>query len=135
MQLALTSVYVLRQAGDRMETELPLLSPSWAPEACTLPTAERPLRVASFDDFFARAVRGIVRPGPDRVRLDLRPGREVAARAAELAAAETECCSFFAFTLTVSGGGLTLDVSVPPAHVAVLDALARRAAAAASPAG
>jgi hypothetical protein len=111
--------------------DLPPLSPSWAPEACTLPTAERPLRAASFDQFFASAVQGITRPGPGRVRLDLRPGPATAARAAELAAAETECCSFFTFTLTASGGGLTLDVSVPPARADVLDALARHAAAAA----
>lgn len=114
-----------------MATELPLISPSWVPEACTLPTAEQPLRVASFDQFFASAVQDVTRPEPGRVRLNLRPGHEIAARAAELAAAETECCSFFIFTLTVAGGGLTLDVSAGPAHAAVLDALARRAAAAA----
>jgi len=111
---------------------------SWAPDACTLPTAERPLRIASFDQFFAGAVRAVTRPGPDRLRLDLRPGPEVAARAAELAAAETECCSFFTFALTASGGGLTLDVSVPDGQVAVLDALTRRAtdaARAGTPAG
>ena len=29
----------------------------WAPDACTLPTAERPLRVAEFDDLFTFVVR------------------------------------------------------------------------------
>jgi hypothetical protein len=28
----------------------------WAPDACTLPTAERPLRVAEFDDLFTFVV-------------------------------------------------------------------------------
>jgi protein-tyrosine-phosphatase len=104
---------------------------TWVPEACTLPTAERPLRAASFDEFFAASVQGITRTGPDQVRLDLRPGPGTAARAAGLAAEETACCSFFTFTLTASGGGLTLDITVPPAQRAVLDALAQRAGAAA----
>jgi hypothetical protein len=111
----------------------PAETASWVPGACTLPTAERPLRSASFDQFFASSVRAVTRPEPGRARLELRPAPQVAARAAELAAAETACCSFFTFTLTASGDGLTMDVSVPAGHVAVLDALARRAAAAASP--
>jgi len=118
-----------------MENELPVLSPSWAPAACTLPAAERPLRSASFDQLFADVVLSTGRTGPRQLRLDLQPGRETAARAAELAAAETECCSFFTFTLTASGGALTLDVSVPDAHIAVLDALAQRIAAAAGDSG
>ena len=37
----------------------------WAPDACTLPTVERPLRVAEFDDLFT-AVRRSERPQPTR---------------------------------------------------------------------
>ena len=33
----------------------------WVPQACTLPTAELPLRVAAFDRLFADAVRGVER--------------------------------------------------------------------------
>ncbi|MBV9384746.1 MAG: hypothetical protein JO242_29310 [Streptosporangiaceae bacterium] len=87
----------------------------WVPEACTLPTAERPLRAASFERLFAGTVRGAQRPEPTRLRLGLRPGPQNAARTAELAASETGCCSFFTFTLTATGGALTLDVTVPPA--------------------
>lgn len=29
------------------------------PAACTLPTAERPLRLAEFEELFATAVRGV----------------------------------------------------------------------------
>jgi hypothetical protein len=104
---------------------------SWAPDACTLPTAERPLRAADFDELFAGAVLSIDRPDPARLRLDLRHDPEIAGRAAGLAAAETGCCSFFTFTLTVTGSALTLDVGVPATHVAVLDALGDRVAAAA----
>ncbi len=102
----------------------------WAAAGCTLPTAERPLRGAEFDELFAAAVRGIDRAGPTRLRLDLRPGRALAASAAGLMVAETECCSFFTFALTATGDRLTLDVTVPGPHAGFLDALAARAAAA-----
>jgi len=105
--------------------------PGWAPQACTLPTAQRPLRAAEFGGLFTEAVRGIERVGPTRLRLELQASPQVAGHAAELAAAETECCSFFTFTLTATGGGLSLEVSVPAAYVGVLDGLADQAAAAA----
>ena len=101
---------------------------AWVPQACTLPTAERPLRVAEFDEVFTRAVRGAERTGQSRLRLDLDPAPGVAGRIAELAAAETGCCSFFAFTLTVADGSLMLEVTVPPSNTGVLDALASRVA-------
>jgi hypothetical protein len=104
---------------------------TWAPEMCTLPASERPQRAAEFDALFAAAVRGIVRAGPGRLRLDLQPGPETAARAAELAAAETGCCSFFTFTITVTAGRLLMDITVPAAQAGTLDLLAGRAAAAA----
>jgi hypothetical protein len=97
------------------------------PQACTLPAAEVPLRVAEFDGLFADAVRGIERVGPTRLRLELRASPRVARRAAALVAAETECCSFFTFTLTATAGSLALEVTVPQAQAAVLDALAERA--------
>ncbi|HXT90786.1 MAG TPA: hypothetical protein VN714_16150 [Trebonia sp.] len=99
---------------------------AWVPQACTLPTAEQPLRVAEFDEVFARSVRGAERAGQTRLRLDLDPG--VAGRIAELTVAETGCCSFFTFTLTVAAGSLLLEVAVPPASTGVLDALAARVA-------
>ena len=104
--------------------------PAWVPQACTLPTSEWPLRVAEFDGLFAEAARGIERVGPTRLRLELQASPQVAKRAAELAAAETECCSFFTFALTVTGGRLVLEVSVPGSHAGVLDGLADRATAA-----
>jgi hypothetical protein len=104
---------------------------SWVPAACTLPTSERPLRAADFDAVFAATVRGLDRDGPTRLRLDLEPSPQAAARMAELAAAETGCCSFFTFALTATGGALTLDITVPPQYAPVLAALAARARAAA----
>ena len=106
--------------------------PAWVPEACTLPTVEQPLRVAAFDRLFSGVVRGAERTAPTRLHLDLRPDPRAAGRAAELAAAETSCCSFFTFTLTVTSGSLGLDIEVPDSYVSVLDALAERASAAGS---
>jgi hypothetical protein len=76
-----------------------LAEASWVPDACTLPTADRPTRLTEFDDLFATAVRSADRTDPGRLRLELLASPEVAARAANLAVRETGCCSFFTFTL------------------------------------
>ncbi|KUL31740.1 hypothetical protein [Actinoplanes awajinensis] len=101
--------------------------PAWVPEACTLPTVARPLRLAEFDDLFATALRGQQRLSPTVLRWDLDPAAETTAR--DLAGRESGCCSFFSFTFHPGDGLLGLDVKVPDAHVAVLDALAERATA------
>jgi hypothetical protein len=104
---------------------------TWVPAACTLPTADQPLRLADFDALFAEVVRRVERPEPGVARLVLDPTPAVAARTADLVAREAECCSFFTFTLTITADTLLLDVAVPPAHHAILDALATLANAAA----
>ncbi|MEO3792428.1 hypothetical protein ABGB14_19620 [Nonomuraea sp. B10E15] len=101
----------------------------WAPSACTLPTAEQPLRVAEFDALLAGAVRAVARPERTRLRLELAFNPDDAARAAELATRENGCCSFFTFTLTIADGSLALEVTVPDEHAKVLDALTERAGA------
>jgi hypothetical protein len=97
------------------------------PGACALPAAERPLRLAELDDLFATALRDQQRLSPTRLRWRLDPAAEQAARA--LAGRESECCPFFSFTFALADGAVHLEVAVPEAHVAVLDALADRAAA------
>ena len=97
----------------------------WAPSACTLPTAERPLREAEFDELFASA-EGVTRPSPHELRIVFPASPELAGTAASLATRETRCCSFFTFTLTVAAGELVLGVSVGEPHTDVLDALAAR---------
>lgn len=108
------------------------INPEWVPSACTLPTAEQPLRVAEFDALFTDAVRTVTRPERTRLRLDLAFHPEHAGRAAELTARENTCCSFFTFTLTIADGSLTLEVAVPARQAEILDALQARAAAAAA---
>ncbi|MGW4248272.1 hypothetical protein [Nocardia sp. NPDC004722] len=93
----------------------------WVPDACTLPTADQPLRVAEFDRFFAEAVRGVERP--DRTRLELIIDTGAESRGRELAARETECCSFFTFSFEGTGDGSMMCIDVPAAYVEVLDAL------------
>jgi hypothetical protein len=97
----------------------------WVPEACTLPTVERPLRLAEFDDLFATALLGQQRIAPTRLQWHLGPVVESLAR--DLTQRESSCCSFFTFSFTTSGDRLQVDVDVPAEQVAVLDALTERA--------
>ncbi|MEU8333849.1 hypothetical protein [Micromonospora sp. NPDC048839] len=100
---------------------------AWVPEACTLPSVQRPLRSAEFDDLFTTALREQQRLSPTHLRWRLDPTAEATAR--DLTDRESSCCSFFTFTITVDTDTLRLDVQVPAAHVDVLDGLAHRAAA------
>ena len=97
----------------------------WVPPACALPSAERPLRVAEFDQLFASALQSVQRSGPASARLVFDAAAEQATRM--LTVRESECCSFFAFTITRAGDRVLLDVGVPPAQAQVLDALVARA--------
>jgi len=95
-------------------------------DACTMPTAERPFRLAEFDDLFAAAVRRVEHRGAG-VRLHLTGEAGLAEQVRDLAERETSCCSFFTFGIEGSDEELTLDISVPPARQEILDALAERA--------
>ncbi|UGT62535.1 hypothetical protein [Nocardia asteroides] len=104
--------------------------------ACTLPTAERPTRLAEFDTFFARSVTATARPAPTRLELRLRTGGDAEPVGRDLAARESACCSFFTFSFTPGPAGtLVMGIEVPPAYLEVLDALAGRAQAAVIGAG
>jgi hypothetical protein len=109
-------------------------SDGWvAVDACTLPTEEQPLREAEFDALFATALKRVVRPAPERLRLILDSGAVTASAVRDLVARESSCCSFFDFRLTAATDDLVLDVQVPAARVAVLNGLARRAEGARAP--
>jgi len=100
-------------------------------DECTLPSAERPLRLAEFDALFAAAVRRVETLGPTHARLHLTGPAGLEATVRDLIARETECCSFFAFTTTASSFAavdhLTLVIEVPAAYAEVLAALVERA--------
>lgn len=101
------------------------------PDACTLPTAERPLRLAEFDDLFATAVRRVEPVTATHIRMWLTGPAGLEATVRDLTARETACCSFFTFTVTGEpgddSGALTLDVEVPGQYADVLASLAERA--------
>ena len=101
---------------------------AWVPDACTLPTAEQPLRLAEFDELFTAAVRGAERLATRQLRVTMAGGTDLEESVRDLASRETQCCSFFSFTVSVPEPGLVrLDVEVPAVHVDVLDALQARA--------
>jgi hypothetical protein len=87
-------------------------------EFCTLHTAEQTFRVAEFDQLFANHLRRADRV--DAQTLDLTLDPESRATVEDLTARETECCSFFTFTLSGTTE-LHLRITVPPTQTAVLD--------------
>jgi hypothetical protein len=102
-----------------------------APDACTLPTAERPLRVGEFDALFRDQLRHQQRVSRTHLRWSLAPAAEETAR--DLTARESECCSFFTFTVAATDDNLSVDVEVPAPQAGVLDALEARARARITP--
>lgn len=117
----------------------------WVPvDACTMPTADQALRVAEFDELFSTAVQRTeyVGDATTHARIVLAGDETLPARVQALTDAETACCSFFGFTLTLDRGSsesgdvtVILDVQVPAAQSAVLAALLRRAELARAEAG
>jgi len=101
------------------------------PDACTLPAIERPLRLGEFDAMFAAVVRQVDLVAPTHTRMRLSGAAGLVAMVRDLTARESECCSFFAFTITPetaeAGEALILDIEVPAQYADVLAALARRA--------
>ncbi len=107
---------------------------TWVPvAACTLPTAEQPLRVAEFDALFTEALTGIVRHSATSATFLLGSAAGLRERTRDLIDRETACCSFFTFTVSEQpDGGLHLLVEVPSAHAEVLSGLIARTDAAPS---
>ena len=95
-------------------------------DACSMPTAERPLRLAEFDALFAASVRKVTRD-EHGVRLDLEGGPGLRERVQDLAERETACCSFFTFAIEGSDEKVMVDIAVPQERREILDALADRA--------
>lgn len=95
------------------------------PAECTLATAEQPLRITELQDVF-ELVRAVERPAPTRLLLTLQPAFGRADRVRNLAARESACCSFFNFTVCEEHDGVLLEITVPPAQLGVLDAMAEQ---------
>ncbi|MGA8112944.1 MAG: hypothetical protein WCA46_04695 [Actinocatenispora sp.] len=100
---------------------------AWVPQSCTLPTAERPLRVAEWDALFAERLTALSRPQPLRLRLELAGGPGAEDQVRDLAQREGGCCSFFTFTVTQGQDLVRLEIAVDQAHETILEAVAARA--------
>jgi len=94
--------------------------------SCSLPTAERPVRLAEFDELLSSATSA-ERGGPTLLtfHFDDRDGLEAQAR--DLTARESDCCSFFEFSVVKGAGEVRVEVRVPEPHAGILDSLQSRA--------
>ncbi|MDQ4038990.1 MAG: hypothetical protein M3313_11745 [Actinomycetota bacterium] len=101
--------------------------PHRVPDACTLPTAEQPLRQEEFTSLCRTALRGQERLSARHLRLMLAGADDLEATVRDLAGRESECCSFFVFTVTRTADAVLLDIEVPDAQVNVLDGLSELA--------
>lgn len=88
--------------------------------ACTLSSGEVDARVAAWQAILTDVEHRQSIPGG--LRLGLAAGASVG-EIARLAAAEHECCHFFAFALTMDDRGIALEVTAPADGQPVLDAL------------
>jgi uncharacterized RmlC-like cupin family protein len=90
--------------------------------ACQLSAGARRERGEQWSTLLADAVtRDCGEDGAVRIGFPAEP--DVAARIAELALREQQCCPFFHFSVDVSEGALTLSVSAPPEAGALVEEL------------
>jgi hypothetical protein len=95
-------------------------------DACTLPTVERPFRLAELDALFTDSARSVTRDERG-VRIHLEGDSTLGDRVRDLAERETACCSFFTFAIEGTPDAVVLDIAVPQNRREILDALADRA--------
>lgn len=105
----------LQQAPTSVPVELQPRRPDPEPIACTLNGTDLAERIGQWQQLLVQAHQREAIDGGLRIHL---PATSVGP-IAELAAAEQQCCSFFDFTLHLSGGELRLEVRAPE-HAAPL---------------
>jgi hypothetical protein len=82
-----------------------------SPIACSLTSQEIETRGAEWSALMRHAATVVANDGGARATFASDPA--MAARVADLAVREQECCPFFRFTIEIVAGGLTLDVAAP----------------------
>jgi hypothetical protein len=98
------------------------LAAAGTPQACTLPEAERPARLAEFDALF-RAVIAHERLSERSLRLILDGTDDLADQVRDLVSREADCCSFLSFAVADGPAGqVVLDIEVQEGYTGVLDA-------------
>ena len=75
---------------------------------CTLKPDQRAARLADWGDLLGHAT------SRDEARFTFPPDPALAGRIAQLAAAETQCCSSFRFELAITAAELTLRIDASP---------------------
>lgn len=93
------------------------------PSACTLPTAERPIRLKEFGELLASSSRRGERLSATSLTLYLAGEAGLEQSVRELAARESDCCSFFAFEISADQADVIMTITVPPQHSGILDSL------------
>lgn len=97
-----------------------------APIACTLTPGEAVDRVGDWARLLAEQTSQPRRTTDDTtvtIAVTFAPNPELAARAAELAAAEQACCAFIDFTLAIDRSGTTLTATTQLDAAPIIDAL------------
>jgi hypothetical protein len=87
--------------------------------SCTLGEAELRERVRQWRALRARSQ---VAPTPSGAKLVLGPDEDLGA-VVDLAAAETQCCPFYSFSLTITGAERALVIDAGPEGASVVGAL------------
>ena len=105
-----------------MKEPIPL--PIEEPIACSLDGPGMVDRLAEFRELFADGLVGRDRTA-EGIRFRFRASEAMEGRVRDLARREHECCPFFTFTITVAGGEVLWDASVPAEARPILDNLYR----------
>jgi hypothetical protein len=95
------------------------------PIACSLTPAGAQSQLGEWRTLLAAAVTGVQRPAPTTLMLRLREDPGQLAAVVALAQREKACCPFFGFAIEIAADGLTLQVTVPPDAVSLLDGFAQ----------
>ncbi len=96
-----------------------------ATTACTLPTVDRPLRLAEFDALFA-LVTSVDHEG-HVARLHLSGPPTLHEQVIDLTERESQCCSFFTFAVDGTESEVDLRITAPAPRAAIVAALVARA--------
>ena len=95
-----------------------------APIACSLDGPGMADRIAEFRELFADGLVGRDRTA-EGIRFRFRATAAMESRIRDMARRENECCPFFTFNITVTGGEVLWDASAPDDARPILDNLYR----------
>lgn len=92
------------------------------PDSCTLPSQQRPLRLAEFGALLTQAI-AVERGDQRNLHFFFDDSDGLDARIRDLAHREANCCSFFEFHVAHKKDQVMLGITVPHQHTGILDSL------------